>query len=258
VVGGIETFRDETRNLRDLEFARKIQRNLLPDSLPEPSGYDFDRRYYPHDMIGGDFYDIFPIEAGSYGLLLADVSGHGVSAALYTMQLKSIARGSGSIAGSPGEFIGALNADLAEFVVAEAFATAFYSVLDTENGKLTYASAGHPHPLHYRAAEGRAVPLTGEGVPLGILPGQNYDCHTVALAPGDLVLLYTDGAAEVADQDGRMLGTEGLAGLLVEELGDRERSPEGLLERLYERVEAHCATVSLPDDLTLLSVMRYP
>ncbi len=258
VIGGIETFRDETRNLRDLEFAQKIQRNLLPDTVPELRGYVFDRRYYPHDLIGGDFYDIFPIEGSNYGLLLADVSGHGVSAALYTMQLKSMARGWGSIAGSPGEFMAALNADLAEFVVAEAFATAFYAVLDVAKGELTFANAGHPHPLHYRWAEGSAAELTGEGVPLGILSGQDYQRHTAALAPGDLVLLYTDGAVEVPDRSGQMLGTDGLAELVVEELDARELPREDLLERLYERIEARCAAVSLPDDLTLLSLSRSP
>lgn len=104
--------------------------------------------------------------------------------------------------------------------------------------------------------EARAVPMPGKGVPLGILPGQEYECHTSALEPGDVVLLYTDGAAEVTDEEGRMLGSEGLAAFLEEETGDGTGQGEALLERLYKRVKEHCAAVSLPDDLTLLSLSR--
>jgi PAS domain S-box-containing protein len=256
VVGGIETFRDESDNLRDLELAQRIQRNLLPESLPQSEGYTFDCRYYPHDLIGGDFYDVLRLGQDRWGVLLADVSGHGVSAALYTMQIKSIARAKASLAGSTGRFVAALNTELADFVVAEAFATACYAVVNTKTGEFTYSNAGHPQPLLYRAAERRAVPLSGAGVPLGILAGQDYDCHTCNLAPGDLVLFYTDGAAEVANETGEMLNTDGLAKLLVEELREQGSPSADLLERLYQKIEARCAAISLPDDLTLLSVAR--
>ena len=253
VVGGIEVFRDESAQLRDLEFARRIQQNLLPKLLPEPEGLRFDVRYYPHDLVGGDFYDVREVDDGLYGVLLADVSGHGVSAALYTMQLRSIAESCRSLAASPAEFMGAVNDELAKYVVAESFATALYVVVDPRNGRFSYASAGHPPALHLAAATGRVRRMEGKGAPLGIIEEYEFDSCPGELAPGDLLLAYTDGATEVPDTEGRFLGDAGLGRLLSEENAQGRRL---LLERLYERVKESCGRVSLPDDITLLSIAR--
>ena len=90
VIGGIEAFRDESVALRDLEFAKRIQRNLLPDTLPKVDGFALDVRYYPRDLVGGDYYDARRLDDGRVSLIVADVTGHGVSAALYTMFLESL------------------------------------------------------------------------------------------------------------------------------------------------------------------------
>jgi sigma-B regulation protein RsbU (phosphoserine phosphatase) len=250
IVGGIEIFRDESAQLRDLEFAQKIQRNVLPDLLPEPEGLRFDVRYYPHDLVGGDFYDVREMDEGRYGVLLADVSGHGVSAALYTMQLRSIAGGSAMVAGDPAAFIGAVNDELAKYVLAESFATAFYAVVDSHSGAVTYASAGHPPALHLAGAGGEVTKLEAKGAPLGIIEEYEYENSVAELAPGDILLTYTDGATEVPDGQGRFLGEEGLARLLTEEWRKGRRL---LLERIYEQVKEACGSVSPPDDITLLS-----
>jgi PAS domain S-box-containing protein len=253
IVGGIEAFSDESERIYDLEFARKIQENLLPESLPEPPNMRFDVRYYPHDLIGGDFYDVRSIGPGRYGILVADVRGHGVSASLYTMWLKSLTESHRQAAQDPAEFLSALNHELSRFVVTESFATAFYAVVDCERCEVVYANAGHPLPLRFRADGSIAARLEAHGVPLGITGDVDYSAVTTPLHEGDLLVCYTDGATEVRDRHGRMLGEEGLARLVSEELG---RGDGDLLERVYRQVTEICADVSLPDDFLLLSVRR--
>jgi len=251
VIGGVETFREETARMHDLEFARRIQRALLPETMPSPPGYEFEARYYPHDLIGGDFYDVRQLDASRYALFLADVRGHGVSAALYTMSLKNLSDRCGDMAADPEKFLSAVNRELGRVTVDESFATAFYGLLDSATGALQYCNAGHPPPLHYRAATGEVTELASHGLPLGIVEDEIGENDSVTLAKGDLVLLYTDGLTEAADRAGRMIGVETLIAMLKKEMG---RPGPRMLERLYRRVEEACGEVSFDDDITLVSV----
>ncbi len=253
VIGGIEAFRDESGHIQDLEAAQKIQRNLLPEALPSDDSLHFSVRYYPRDMVGGDYYDVFPLRSGRCGVLLADVSGHGVSAALYTMQLKSIADAALDRTGYPGAFMAALNDGLARFVVSTSFATAIYALVDAQAGTVTYSTAGHPPGLLIPADGSAPVLLKGEGMPLGILADSDYEERTAPFQPGDSVVVYTDGATEVRNEQDEMLDTDGLASILWEESqGQRTQ----MLERVYGRVKEYCAEVIMPDDFTVLSVTR--
>jgi PAS domain S-box-containing protein len=251
VVGGIETFRDETAQLQDLEFAKKIQRDALPDELPEDDNVGFDARYYPCELIGGDFYDIRRLAEGWYGVLVADVAGHGVSAALYTMWLRSLSERLSELAGTPGEFLSALNRELARYTVTESFATAVYAVVDAGTREVTYCNAGHPPPLHWRSANGEVVKLQSGGLPLGIVEDAEYAAEAMHLEPGDFLLCYTDGLIEVAKQDGGMLGTEGLSQLLSEVAAG---ASDKVAERLYRRVKRLNADISLADDVLVLAI----
>jgi len=253
IIGGIEVFRDETARIRDLEFARKIQRHLMPESFPDSGEVAFDVLYYPYELIGGDFYDVRRLSSEHVGVMVADVSGHGVSAALYAMWLKSLLEGSSRAMLDPSRFLSELNRKLTELVVAECFATAFYGVVNARRHEMVYCNGGHPSPLHYHAAGGKVTQMRGSGLPLGITEQQQYDASVVALGPGDLILLYTDGLTEVTDRQGKMLGQGGLADLLADE---SERGDSGLLQRLYQRVMDRCGDVSLSDDVLLLSVRR--
>lgn len=251
VVGGIETFRDETGRINDLEFAKQIQRNLLPAAMPDGGGYAFEVRYYPHDLIGGDFYDVTDLGDGRFGLLMADVRGHGVSAALYTMWLKSLAESCSDSAADPGAFLSNVNRELSKFVVEESFATAVYAVFDCRAHRFAYVNAGHPPPLLLQGRETRE--LEAQGLPLGIVGEEEYAADEVPMNPGDLLLCYTDGVTEAAGKDGDMLGQAGLEALLREEAGKGEAN---LLERLYRRIVAEAGNVQLKDDVTMLSARR--
>jgi phosphoserine phosphatase RsbU/P len=253
IIGGIETFRDETQNIQDLEFSRRIQRNLLPKSLPDSDRFHFDVIYYPHDLVGGDFYDILPVGNNRYGLLVADVRGHGVSGALYTMWLKSLEESLHPRAADPANFLTSLNRELVRFVVDESFATAFYGVVDTQNSTLTYCTGGHPSPLHFHAKTAEVTPLEPGGLTLGIMDDEQYTPATRALAPHDVLLCYTDGITEVFDKDNQMLGEKGLI-KLFKDLISSSNHPS--LDRLYEQVLEFCGSVSLADDVLLLTVTR--
>ena len=253
VIGGIEAFRDETANIRDLEFARKIQRHLMPTTLPESGDIRFDVRYYPHSLVGGDFYDLRLLEQDRYGLLIADVRGHGVSAALYTMWLRSLEESLIGLAMNAAEFVTALNREMSRFVVAESFATAFYGVVDTERDEISYCNAGHPPPLHFHRSTGEITELDVHGMPLGIVGDEAYEASTVSLEAGDAVLCYTDGITEARIAQGKMLGTAGLARLLREET---KQDGAELLERIYRRALEASSEVSFEDDVLLFSVSR--
>ena len=253
IVGGIEVFRDATDQVHDMEFAQRIQRHIFPQVLPSVPGFQFDVRYYPHDLVGGDFYDIRLLGPNMVGFMVADVRGHGVSAALYTMWLKSLGESLISLAADPGKFITSMGRELKKFVVEDSFATAFYGVLDAGRAELTYTNAGHPAPLHFHAAAGQVTQLDSHGLPLGILADAQYEAATLRLEPGDLLLCYTDGIAESADARGERLGANGLAALLREEIEGRQKD---ILERIFRHVKQQCGSVSLTDDVLLLSLER--
>ena len=253
VIGGIETFRDETALVRDMEFARKVQQRLFPDPLPTPRGIAFDVRYYAHDLVGGDFYDVLKIDNDRYGVLVADVRGHGVSAALYTMWLKSLEDSQKAAANDAGGFLTRLNRELSRFVVNDSFATAFYAVVNAATGRVQYSNAGHPSPLLWRAAAKATDKLDVHGMPLGISATEEYLATTLQLDPGDLLLCYTDGATEVSGADGQLLDAAGLAKIFERQV---KLGPANLLERIYRLVLSHSNAVALKDDVLLLSVKR--
>ena len=253
VIGAIETFRDETEALHDLEFASRIQKHLMPGALPTAEKIAFEVLYYPRDMIGGDFYDIRPIGEGRYGILVADVMGHGVSSALYTMLIKNLEDNLLAAFQGAGAFLTALNRELARVFLEGAYATALYAAVDSASGGFSYSVAGHPPPLHFHAGSKEVTELESHGFPLGVDSDSQYAESSGELAPGDLLLFYTDGITEVANAKGEMVRTAGLMRLLAEEIPQKNRQ---LLRRIYQRVFDSSDEVALTDDVLLLSVSR--
>lgn len=253
VVGGIETFRDESAQVRDLEFARTVQQRLAPRSLPQEGEVRFAVRHYPHDLVSGDFYDVRQVAPGRYGALLADVRGHGVSAGLYTMMLKGMEEQALPHAAEPARFMAAMNAELSRYVVDESFATAFYAVVDTADGRVRYTNAGHPAPMHFHDTDRSVTELDTHGLPLGIVADGGYAEGEAQLAPGDMLLCFTDGIIEVHDRQKKMLGPPWLADELRRYA---HGAGEGLLERIYRDALNACGDVMLPDDVLMLSIAR--
>jgi len=253
VVGGIEIFRDLSGAIDDLNAARLIQRNALQSPLPKDARIAFSTHYVPHDLVGGDFFRIEAIDADRYAVLIADVTGHGVAAALYAMQIRSLWEDHRDEVGDPARFMAALNARLHTLARPnDYFATAVHAVVNAATGSVRYARAGHEPPLLARA-DGSVMKLDQRGAGLGLLAETKYEAAECGLAPGDSLLLYTDGAVEINNADGLELGVEGLMRLV----GNGFLKSRGrFLARLDEALLAYSNAIRLPDDLTLVCVQR--
>ena len=248
VIGAVETFQDFSETFANLERAKRIQTLSLERDLPHDSRVGFATFYLPHDMIGGDYFAIRQIDADHYGFMLADVMGHGVAAALHTMHLSSLWSRYGDTLTHPAKFARLLNRKLCRVVRDESFATAVCGILDASRRNVRIVSAGGP-PLVLVRSDGRTEQLSAPGVPFGMIADASYDDREIQCASGDSLLMFTDGAVEIHNADGRMLGTEGLVGIL-NSLGYPESGIS--IEPLQEALLTYSNSIRLDDDLTLL------
>lgn len=205
---------------RELRVVGDIQRSLLPSELPQIPGFDVAADYQTSARAGGDYYDFFPLCDGGWGLFIADISGHGTPAAVLMAITHAIAHARPGTHTPPAALLEYLNERLCQAYTRDgAFVTAFYAVLNPQARTLTYATAGHNPP---RLARGQSVLSLDEkgGLPLGLFPGQSYNEITTRLEPGDLLLLYTDGATEAMapgpEAERQLFGVERLDRLLLE------------------------------------------
>jgi phosphoserine phosphatase RsbU/P len=241
---------------RELQTVGDIQRSLLPEGLPTIPGFEMAAYYQTSARAGGDYYDFFPLHNGQWGLFIADVSGHGTPAAVLMAITHAIAHAQPGVQTPPAALLGYLNDRLTRaYTQGGIFITAFYAVLDPQTRTLTFSRAGHNPP---RLARGNCIlPLNGEGgLPMGILEGQAYDQSTVALQPGDLLLLYTDGITEAmaplrGAEQRELFGTERLDKLLLER---GTSSAEECISRIRTAVAAFSENAPPTDDQTLIAI----
>jgi sigma-B regulation protein RsbU (phosphoserine phosphatase) len=202
----------------EIKLIEDIQRSLLPRELPRIPTMDLAAHYQTSRRAGGDYYDFFPLPDGRWGILIADVSGHGPPAAVLMAVTHSIAHVFAGPPAPPGKFLSHVNYHLASRYtgVSGTFVTAFYGVYDPAQRQLTYACAGHNPPRWRRCPAGGPESLDGVlGLPLGIFAGETYqDCSRVLL-PGDQIVFYTDGVTEAANPAGQMFGLERLDRILA-------------------------------------------
>jgi phosphoserine phosphatase RsbU/P len=251
VTGGVETFHDLSDEISDLQRVKRIQSVSLGGELTEDPRIEFRTRYVPHDVIGGDYYAMRRIDEDRYGFLLADVTGHGASAALYTMCLSSLWLSNQAISSSPAKFARQMSKDLCELVGEEiAFAAAVCGVVDLKQGTLRLAGAGNPPPVLIRSS-GQWENLDSSGLPLGLMADAQYEETCVEIKGGDCLLLFTDGAVEVHDADGRQLGTDGLTKIL-KALG--YPSAGASFEAIEEEMLKFSNRIRFDDDLTFLEI----
>jgi serine phosphatase RsbU (regulator of sigma subunit)/anti-sigma regulatory factor (Ser/Thr protein kinase) len=206
--------RERERIEGELEVARLIQQQFLPHELPELPGWQVAAYYKPARQVGGDFYDFLELPDGQLGIVVGDVTDKGVPAALVMATTHSILRAEAPRLVSPGEVLGRANDLLVTEMPAHMFVTCLYAVLDPASGRLRYANAGHNLP-YLRTEEGVGE-LRATGMPLGLLPGMTYEEKEAALAPGDDLLLHSDGLAEAHGPERQMFGFPRLAKLAAE------------------------------------------
>lgn len=241
---------------QELEIVGDIQRSLLPREVPRLPGFELATFYQTSARAGGDYYDFFPLDAGHWGLFIADVAGHGTPAAVLMAITHAIAHAQPGTHTPPSVLLGYLNDQLVRSYTREgSFVTAFYATLDPLARMLTYARAGHNPPRLVRG--GCVLSLDQQGaLPLGILEQQAYGQATVRLEPGDLLLLYTDGITEAmaprrACGSRELFGVERLDELL---LGCGAGSAEGCVAAVRSAVAEFCANTPPTDDQTLIAI----
>ena len=235
---------------QELKTVAQIQRSLLPAKLPEIPTLDIAAHYETSARAGGDYYDVFQLEDGKWGFLIADVCGHGTPAAVLMAIMHALAHTIPGDVIQPGELLGYVNDKLAQHYTSDGnFITAFYGIYDPSNKSLTYAGAGHNPPRVKRCSDGSMFVLDqARSIPLGIVPETKYEQHTVELVSGDQVILYTDGITEAFNDNDQLFGTERLDAVL-EHCGI---DAHALIETVLESVERFTEGRPADDDRTLL------
>ncbi len=247
IIGGVETFADMSA-LGDMERARRIQSLSLETDLPDDPRVRFSTYYVPHDLVGGDYYAIRPLDGDRYGFLLADVMGHGVAAALHTMHLSSLWDRHARLLAEPVAFAETVNNDLARVVKGESFATALCGVLDAARRTLRFVSAGGPPGLRVHP-NGAMEELEASGFPLGMMEDAAYEEADARFEPGDSLLLFSDGAVEVANAREEMLGIPGLVRILQAAVYPARGLQMNAIEKELLLFSNH---IRLSDDLTFI------
>ena len=244
---------DRLRVRDELEVARSLQSDLLPQSAPDLAGYRIAHSYRTANEIGGDYYDFLPLDDGRIVLAVGDASGHGISAGLVMAIANATLKTAIDLDPSPPAVLELLDRVLFRTGGKRAFMTLFYGVLTPETGELEYAGAGHPYPLLRR--RGGAVEELGEGsIPLGLSTRGNYVCRRTVIEPGDLLVLYSDGIPEAeGGADGETFGFDRLRGQLTQ-----PESPQAIHDRILRSLDRHLGEQAIRDDLTLVVLDRAP
>jgi len=250
-----EAVEERTRISSDLAVATEIQEAFLPRIAPLFSGHDdFDiaALMQPAKEVGGDFYDFFFLdkEQTKLALVIADVSGKSVPAALVMVIAKTLIRNNIDL--SPADLLESANTILCEDNYSNMFVTTFYAILDLATGVFTCASAGHTKPLIYRQLSDTVdVIAAPKAPPLGVIPGRKYAQEELTLTPGDTVLLYTDGVSEAFNPQQQMFGTDRLANDLLDSVA---QPAAVVVDRIRQQVHAFAAGEPQSDDIALLYV----
>jgi phosphoserine phosphatase RsbU/P len=239
----------------DLELARGVQRGFLPLQLPEVPGYQFFAHYEPAYEVGGDYYDFIMLPGQRVAVLLGDVAGKGVVAALLMAKLSADARFCILTEPDPAVAVTKLNALINQSGIADRFVTLLLAILDPASHTVTLVNAGHPSPLLYHRATrtvGEAMNNDAAGLPLGVLDGFEYTSCQVGLKPGDSILAFTDGVTEAMDVNNVELKSKGLCAAVQGEA----YSPRALGDRVVKVVKQFAAGRSQHDDIALVGFGR--
>ncbi len=231
-----------------------LQRRMLPTAPPALDGYQWETIYQTSTRAGGDYYDFFPLPGGRIGILVADASGHGASAAVLMAMTRVLLRTASEAPEPADRALARLNGQLVGTLPTGWFVTACYAVLDPASGRLEYSLAGHEPPVvvHTLEAHARRLPARG-GLPLGVFLGAAYESGSTTLERGDTLVLHTDGMTEAMAPDQDLFGDERLREALDE---SRSFALDEARRHLMARVEAHMAGAPLADDLTVLLLRR--
>ena len=246
----------------DLRMASEVQQAFLPQQLSglqrkaAGNSLHFYSSYLPADLVGGDFFHILPLSDTTAGVFISDVMGHGVRAALVTALERALVEELSGVATNPGEFLSQVNRALLSILQRTGtplFVSAFYLFVDVVFSEIRYAVAGHPRQLIVRRSAGTVEPLSTNGhkpgPALGVFQEQRYEMFRTKLAPGDLVLLFTDGLFEVEGRNGELFDQERLLAVVRNRM---HLPPEDLSKAIINDVKQFSADGTFTDDVCLV------
>lgn len=241
----------------DLRLASSVQQYLLPSKLPNTDKLEFAVKYFPQQLIGGDFYDCFKIAEGKFGLVVGDVSGKGVSAAIIMAICQTKLRYIAQENNAPSETLKKLNAEMVVSMRTDMFITLVYAVIDSDSSTITLARAGHEPALLYKAGLNRdaAVKIKGGGMAVGMVPPELFDETiedvSIDFGKGDILTLYTDGITEACNSRGEEYSSARLAAAISNLAA---RNANDINDELIRGVERFTKNSTYADDLTLVTV----
>src|SRR5215472_12404630 len=249
---------EKTRLEGELEIAREVQNRLFPQSTPEVTGLRLYGLCKPARTVSGDYYDFLRLGDGRVGLVVGDISGKGISAALLMATLQSALHaqfydaqpGSGAPLNRPAltaDVVNRLNRQIYASTPREKYVTVFYGVYDGSTGKLTYTNAGHLPPVIFRQTN--MLRLEGGGTVVGLFPSARYEQVEVQIEPGDMLLAFTDGMTEPENSYGEEFGEDRLLDVARRARGSQ---PEILMDEIYRSVSDWTGSPELQDDMTLV------
>jgi serine phosphatase RsbU (regulator of sigma subunit) len=236
-----------TQLTQEMRVARTIQQGLFPARSPQLDGYTLATRCQPARETGGDFFDFIELGQGRLGVVIADVAGKGMPAALLMANARSTLRAEARLGFGPSETLRQANRSLCDDVNSGSFVTCLYAMLDATEHRICFANAGHPLPLLYDNGATREIEVYG--LPLGLRPDATYEEVHVSLQPGDTMVLYTDGITETMNASRELLGFERLVELLQ---CKGHRPAESLIEETWSVARAFGGEVGQDDDMTVI------
>ena len=241
----------------DLRMARSIQRYLMPQQLPKNKEFSIATKYTPHQLIGGDFYDIIDLPNGKTGVVIADASGKGVSAAILMAVSQSRLHNIAKEGLSPAETLKKLNAEIVHSIRTDMFITITFVIIEQDASKLTIARAGHELPIVYRKNDDCCQEIRSEGMAVGMVDSELFDETiediSVDFNSGDMLVLYTDGLTEAVNENGE----EYTAKTLIEKIpAFAHKNPEKFNDAIIDDLKSFVGGNSYSDDLTLLAIKK--
>ncbi len=242
---------------KDLGIANEVQRILLPSEPPVVEGFDVAGTNLPARYVSGDYFDYIPLDADRCGVVIADVSGKGIPAALLMAMTRTALRLLATGGLSPAEVIHQLNAQLYPDIREDMFISMAFVVLDRRNGKVQLVRAGHDAPLLYRAADKSVTKVNPPGMAVGIDSGGAFNRVTndfsLVLEPGDCLVLYTDGVTEAQDRNGDEFGLEAMIRSVQ---ASASEGAAGIIQRVTSDVKAFIGDQPPHDDITLITILK--
>lgn len=241
---------EELRQLEsELELSQVIQRGLLPQQVPTIEGLNIAAFIRPAQIVGGDYFDFVDFQDGKPGLVMADVSGHGVSAGMFMSSMQTAFHTLVPQSDSPVDVLERLNHLYIHNINFTTFVTIFFGKYDPPTRMLSYANAGHSSAYLYRVATNQEIWLRPTGPAIGLSEGFTIRKEDIRLTPGDILLLYTDGITEAADQQGALWGEDNLADIIRQ---NPDSSAERLIQKILTALKNHTNGSPLEDDVTLM------